>query len=188
MGATHTASQALLGGTEALLEDVVGAVHHFQRVTSLNAGHGMAGEPVAVTVQIAEHDALGLEAAPRAGGAWSEPVAEILVVALQVGGDGLQAGRGGRGCEEGGRAGTARQFVLLQTQQGPQAAEHSPGPLQTVADACLGVQAPAVGQSLGGLPQQALLDARARSGRRRSRCAGNCSQRRAKSRWGRAKG
>ena len=86
------------------------------------------------------------------------------MVALQVGGDGLLAVRGGRGCERGGRARTAGQFVLLQAQHGPQAAEHGPGPLQTVAEACLGVQPPEVGQGLGGLPQQPLLDARARSG------------------------
>ena len=49
-------------------------------------------------------------------------------------------------------------------QQGPQAAEHRPGALQTVAEACLGVQPPEVGQGLCGLPQQAHLDARARSG------------------------
>ena len=68
------------------------------------------------------------------------------------------------GASAGDRAGAAGQFVLLQMQHGPQAAEHSPGPLQTVADACLGIHPPEVGQGLGGLPQQALLDSRARSG------------------------
>ena len=58
----------------------------------------------------------------------------------------------------------ARQFVFLQAQRGPQAAEHRPGALQTGADAGLGVRPPEVGQGLGGLPQQAQLDARARPG------------------------
>ena len=134
MGAAQTATQPLLGGTEELFDDIDGAVRSLRCATRLVAGHGMAGESVAVAVQIAEHDALCPEAAPRPGGQRCEPLVELVVVLLHVGGNGLQAGRG---CERGGFARPAGQFVLLQAQLRPQAAEQGPGPLQTVAGACL---------------------------------------------------
>ena len=114
MGEAHTAPQALFGGAEELLDDVDGALHHAQCAARLVTSHEMAGESVTVAVHIAKNNALGLEAAARAGGPWLEPLADLAVVALHVGGDGLQVGRDGRGSKRGGRARTAWQFVLLQ--------------------------------------------------------------------------
>ena len=87
MGAARTAPQALLGGTEKLLDDVAGAVHHLQHAVRLVAGHVMAGESVAVAVRIGEHDPLRLEAVPRAEGHWLELLAKVVVIGLDVGGD-----------------------------------------------------------------------------------------------------
>ena len=168
MGATHTAPQSLPGSAEELLEDIVGAVRDGQRAARLIAGprDGRRGRRRSGPGSGARCARAGSLAA-RAGGAWPEPLAEILVAALQVGGDGLQAGPPRpqvRARAAAARAGAAGPLALLRTQRGPQAAEHSPGPLRTGADACRGVGPPEVGQGLGGLPQHALLDARARPG------------------------
>ena len=66
--------QALLGGAKELLEDTVGSDRDGRRPVRLVAGHGMAGESVAVAVRTMEYDAVGLEASQRAGGSWFEPL------------------------------------------------------------------------------------------------------------------
>ena len=97
MGAAQTAAQALLGAREELLDDIVGAVDDRQSPAFVIAGHGMPCQPVSVAVQIVEDDALRLEGSEPAGRLG--PLAQVLVVALQVLGDRLEAGSGGLGPE-----------------------------------------------------------------------------------------
>ena len=83
MGAAHTVPQALHGSAEELLEDIVGAGCNCDCTARLVAGHGMAGESGAVAARIAEHDALGLEAVPCAGGpCWNRRRSSLLNASL----------------------------------------------------------------------------------------------------------
>ena len=118
---------------------------------------GMADQSVAVAVQIGEHDGLGLERSQSVGGPGSNPLAQVLVVALEIRGDGLQAGGGGLGLERGGRGRPrpARQFLVGQPQHVPQLAEHRPAALQAGDGVALRVQPFEGAQGLGGLLQQA---------------------------------
>ena len=102
MGAAQTAAQALLGGREELLDDIVGAVDNRHRPALLITGHGMAPQPVTVAVQIVENDPLRIVASQTAEGRGPDPLAQVLMVAPQVGSNRSDAGSGSLGPERGG--------------------------------------------------------------------------------------
>ena len=97
MGAAQTAAQALLGGREELLDDMVGALDNRHRPALVIAGHGMAPQPVTVAIQIVENDPLRIVGSQTAEGRGPDPLAQVLMVAPQVGSNRSDAGRGSRG-------------------------------------------------------------------------------------------
>ena len=85
-------AQALLGGGEEVLGDVVGAVDDGHSPARAIASHRLSAQLVAVAVELAENDRLRQALDGPARALLLDPLARGLPVALQGGGDRLQPG------------------------------------------------------------------------------------------------